>query len=225
MTELPVLMFKYNKITVKFFGFVHGSPPHYKISKALKDRIDKAIKRSNIVFSEGRSRKEFEESIGFQFANPKDRWVALDSNKAIDKLLENVGSEKAIKMLKAIRYAPKRFKEHEKRHSVDPHMSLLLKALKGNNAAIRKLQSQPPVCTGAECLWDDLRNLEWVNKIFSKMYDYRNERKTFFVIGGVGHNEIMSLLENPQRFLNFYQQYYDTLPVKAKRMAKKIMEL
>ena len=224
----PMLLFRYKNVDVYFLGFVHGVPPHYMISKKFKKELDKEIKSADIVLAESFSKSNFEKSVGYSFPNPKMRWIPLDSNREIDELVEEIGAEKAIEFFNRIKDAPKEVaKEMIKEYTEEEteKKKLLLKALDGDYTALKKLRDEIPVCHGIECIWDNIRNLQWTRKILRVIHELAKKKKRYkvLVLAGVGHTPIMNYLGDLTWFEKQYNRYYGELDPISKNIIKEIL--
>ncbi|MBN3037593.1 MAG: hypothetical protein JW834_04050 [Candidatus Diapherotrites archaeon] len=211
--RLPMIYFSFGNVCVHFLGVVHGAPPRYRLNKGMAQQINKEIKRSDIVLAESYNKESLEYSIGQNLARAK-KWVALDSDMAIDRLVEEYGSDRAVEMLKRIKSAAK-----AKTTELPPKedVPLLLKALEGDEQALFRLQQVSRSASAIQSAWDELRNLEWTEKILIEAYNALKHRKkmTLLVIGGVGHTPVMDFLENPTYFERRYKNVYGLMNWKA----------
>ncbi len=225
----PMILFTYKKKEVYFLGFVHGAPPHYVISEKFKKELDKEIRKADFVLAESFDKKSFEKSIGYGFPEPKKAWVPLDSNREVDELVREVGVEKAVKMLERIRDAPAKVSKKVVEGSTPEETEkkrLLLDALDGDHDALSTLMGQAPVCHDVECIWDNIRNLQWVRKILYTLNSRckRNKNCRILVLAGVGHTPIMNYLGNPAWFEEQYNRYYGELDSITKNMVRKLQQ-
>jgi len=212
---LPMLCFTYKKVHIHYFGFVHGAPPTYIISDKLKKDIDGQIKRSTVIFSEAHNKRDFEKSIGHTFKTKK-KWKGLDSNKAIDELIRRKGVKKVMSMLQGIKKASVKAGKQK----VAPKKGLIDRALQGDYKALELLQTQGKLYRRQTALWDKLRELVWVETILKVLYEHRNRKAIFFIMGGVAHKTIMDYLNNTAKFEKQFKKYYGLMAFKSHEMSE-----